>query len=718
MHSTLDPPPPPSPMRPYLLVLDVTSDITSIFPNHTTSAPPTLLGPLPDHPIPPTLGSQRSQALIDSFSASYPSYPKDHRQGVIFIQWFDFSPSSMSQSQRTDHGLAGSKENIDFTTGTTPLFHGTLHLYRPSHPLVDERNSSGEIKGDGCTLGKEKSTCTLVCLIAIPAQLTPADLLTFLSPSLHAIQHIRLLHDPSPHRYMALCALTTPETATEFIQRHNGQPFSELDPEICHALPISSVSIRYHPEDQKDQGIGKKLNDTDTPNESLHGPPTLVATTTITGSDDPDKEKKGEDEGTGQDEARIITRPAPPFIAPLLLDPLQMDDLRGASSSSTTDAFPTTEASTTLASITELPLCPVCLERMDATVTGLLTIACNHTFHCRCMLRWESAKCPVCRFSHLDSQPRLDGPEASYPSSGLPVPQCEECGTQDSLWICLVCGHLGCGRYGEAHAWQHYKESGHVYAQEVETQRVWDYVGDGYVHRLLQNRTDGKLVELPPTARNLRSLGQDSQADPVYGMWGGQETGEAADKVDAMAFEYTSLLSAQLETQREYYEGLINDMEQRWAEEEDRRAQESRSRDGNEMRLKEAYRDREKELTSQVETLKREVEAQSQKLVSAQTKNRTLESLVRAMQREMAEEREMDQGFRRNHEELKAEVARKSEQIDDLTEQVHDLMIYMETRDRVERGGLSHVDLDAPVELRSTASSSSGKGKGKGKKRG
>jgi len=25
---------------------------------------------------------------------------------------------------------------------------------------------------------------------------------------------------------------------------------------------------------------------------------------------------------------------------------------------------------------------------------------------------------------------------------------------------------------------------------------VWDYVGDNYVHRLIQSKTDGKLVEL------------------------------------------------------------------------------------------------------------------------------------------------------------------------------------------------------------------------------
>jgi len=30
--------------------------------------------------------------------------------------------------------------------------------------------------------------------------------------------------------------------------------------------------------------------------------------------------------------------------------------------------------------------------------------------------------------------------------------------------------------------------------------QVWDYVGDNYVHRLIQSKTDGKLVEVPSPA--------------------------------------------------------------------------------------------------------------------------------------------------------------------------------------------------------------------------
>jgi len=41
---------------------------------------------------------------------------------------------------------------------------------------------------------------------------------------------------------------------------------------------------------------------------------------------------------------------------------------------------------------TELPICPVCLERMDESVDGILTILCNHTFHSGCLSKWGDTR--------------------------------------------------------------------------------------------------------------------------------------------------------------------------------------------------------------------------------------------------------------------------------------------------------------------------------------
>jgi len=48
---------------------------------------------------------------------------------------------------------------------------------------------------------------------------------------------------------------------------------------------------------------------------------------------------------------------------------------------------------------TELPSCPVCLERMDESVDGILTILCNHTFHSSCLVKWGDTSCPICRYA-------------------------------------------------------------------------------------------------------------------------------------------------------------------------------------------------------------------------------------------------------------------------------------------------------------------------------
>jgi BRCA1-associated protein len=132
----------------------------------------------------------------------------------------------------------------------------------------------------------------------------------------------------------------------------------------------------------------------------------------------------------------------------------------------------------------ELPSCPVCLERLDSTITGLVTLPCAHTFDCDCLRKWGDSRCPVCRVSHLllssasASNSNIKGENGRLEATRLT--NCASCGNDVNNWICVVCGVVGCGRYdpGKGHARRHWEESGHVLAMELETQRVWDYKGD------------------------------------------------------------------------------------------------------------------------------------------------------------------------------------------------------------------------------------------------
>ena len=79
---------------------------------------------------------------------------------------------------------------------------------------------------------------------------------------------------------------------------------------------------------------------------------------------------------------------------------------------------------------------------------------------------------------------------------------------------------------------------------------MWDYAGDGYVHRLIQNKADGKLVELPSAAASL----PDARATDPPG--GGPTAADAlsAEKIEAIGIEYSYLLTSQLDSQRTFYE--------------------------------------------------------------------------------------------------------------------------------------------------------------------
>lgn len=156
-------------------------------------------------------------------------------------------------------------------------------------------------------------------------------------------------------------------------------------------------------------------------------------------------------------------------------------------------------------------------------------------------MKWGDTSCPVCRHCM----------QATSKSS------CPNCGASEDLWICLICGHIGCGRYKSKHAIDHWKETQHCYALELESQRVWDYVGDGYVHRLVQSKTDGKLVEVSAPGECSRNNDARLPSNSEYKVDYDRDEAIVASKIDAVAFEYNHLLTAQLESQRLYFEGVL-----------------------------------------------------------------------------------------------------------------------------------------------------------------
>ncbi|KAH9638770.1 hypothetical protein HF086_002010 [Spodoptera exigua] len=150
---------------------------------------------------------------------------------------------------------------------------------------------------------------------------------------------------------------------------------------------------------------------------------------------------------------------------------------------------------------TELPTCPVCLERMDESVAGVLSVQCAHAFHAECLVRWRDARCPVCRCAQT------------------PEPRGQA--------VCFQCERA-------ALAAKHFLASNHTYALQLGSNRVWDYA--------VQNKADGKLVA-------------------AEGGFTSEDSACGGEKLDSAQLEFTYILTQQLDSQRMFYEEKMNKLE-------------------------------------------------------------------------------------------------------------------------------------------------------------
>jgi BRCA1-associated protein len=301
------------------------------------------------------------------------------------------------------------------------------------------------------------------------------------------------------------------------------------------------------------------------------------------------------------------------------------------------------------------------------------------------------------------------------PSSTPSLSTCVDCSSTTNLWICLICGNIGCGRYGRAHAQAHYEKTTHLYALELETQRVWDYAGDGYVHRLIQNKADGKLVELPSAATSTSGNGP-GVGGRESGMGPGPSDALTAEKIEAIGIEYSYLLTSQLDSQRVYYEEQMKGME---GKVEDLRKLVERlagELDQGRKVTSEAQENQKAEWEEKLSEVERD-KARSEK------RSEKLTELARKLEKELREERVVSEGLMENLKKAKEKVeqvgkekADYASRVGELEDQVRDVMFFLEARNKIEAGedGISEA-AGGTLEISSNPPRSDGKKK-KGKK--
>lgn len=266
---------------------------------------------------------------------------------------------------------------------------------------------------------------------------------------------------------------------------------------------------------------------------------------------------------------------------------------------------------------------------------------------------------------------------------------------------------MGCGRYKGGHAKEHWKETAHTFSLEIETQHVWDYAGDMWVHRLIRDKGDGKVVELP--GRRGGSMGPDEHEDHDV---------VPRAKLESIGMEYTHLLSSQLESQRVYFEEMLSKAADKAtkasAAAETAAAQASRALKELKIVQEEQHRLR----TETIPGLEKDLERE---------RNRATKStdLARGLGKSLQEEKKVSEGLMKRIEHMNKELESLGEQVKelklenaDLKDQNHDLSMFisgqeklkeLEAEGKVEEGEVQEGSASVPEDKRRR------KGKGKSK---
>lgn len=319
----------------------------------------------------------------------------------------------------------------------------------------------------------------------------------------------------------------------------------------------------------------------------------------------------------------------------------------------------------------EMPLCPVCRFRLDPRVLQLpspnTVRQCSQDHdHCENMpflAPWESPnQCEACLL--LQESLKLSGAQPfvhslSFYTFNYNVQErlrCYECQMEETLWVCLTCGVVGCGRYSQGHAERHYLETNHPFSLELASQRIWDYKSGSFVQR-------DDLLNCPLMKKMLGSVTRTAQNNASHHNGNGNRSVDlnamTAKKSRMVGAEYEVLLQSALEDQAQYFESEICHLESTLAAEFVR-----------EEELSEEERNQIETLRANIETLRLEVSGLGSNLVHLQAEEAGYRSRANSLLREQAASKTMLDQVRK---EINDETNLHKAQIEELELQISDL---------------------------------------------
>jgi BRCA1-associated protein len=228
---------------------------------------------------------------------------------------------------------------------------------------------------------------------------------------------------------------------------------------------------------------------------------------------------------------------------------------------------------------------------------------------------------------------------------------------------------------------------------DISTQRVWDYAGDGYVHRLIQNEADGKVVELPSTTISAR----DDEDEYV-----------PREKIDSIGREYSHLLTSQLDSQRMYFEEKI-------AQAADKASQASAAAEKASETARTATRMLE-DLQGSFDSMQHDLmPALERDKDRAERRASKFTEMARMMEKQWKEEKTVNESLLERVKFVDAALAKLQAERDDLAEQNRDLTFYITSGEKLKEAGAGEDVVEGTVSV-AEAPGPEKKRRGKGRK--
>ena len=379
----------------------------------------------------------------------------------------------------------------------------------------------------------------------------------------------------------------------------------------------------------------------------------------------------------------------------------------------------------------QIPACPVCLYRIDPVRLGLPSSKeicskfCpspdffNSVSMCpnqRFLVPWPlPSRCRACQVIQdywkypNDNNGQGDGVEETKTShqhnddaDADDLLFCEECAMHKTLWVCLTCSFVGCGRYSNKHSVEHFQQTSHPFALELATLRIWDYVHGqfgGYAHRvdLLEcpsspvtplARSNGNGFAAPAAfttsattsraslaSHEVPTRNQKATTAPVpnyhsthsnvaHGMYDNDE--KSPKKATMIGEEYEALLQSALEDQAQHFEGEITRLHAQLT-----------SPFLNEESLSSKEQEEIQVLRSEIDMLQGDIDVSSRELLDTQE----IETVLRARSQKLLRQ---CQDLREEVNEIEKQTKQENEwgrlQIEDLEQQVGDLTANLRMR--------------------------------------